>query len=107
VTFSVLEFTDINESTGDVIYPAIRRRTAQALSATYAQIGETALVRAILVYNDSATVGIHLRVATASSGQDATQADPYIGPDQSAVFLIHRKDRSTTNPCYINAVADT
>ena len=107
MTFSVLEFQDINEATGDVIYPAIRRRTGQALSATYAQIGETALVRAILVYNDSNTTGIHLRVTTASSAQDATQGDPYIGPDQSAIFLIQRKDRSATNPIYINAVADT
>jgi len=95
------------ETSGDPIYPAVRRRTAQALSATYAQIGETTLVRAVLIYNDSSTTGIHLRVASAASGQDATQADPYIGPDGIAYFLIQRKDRSTTNPLYINAVADT
>lgn len=102
-----MEYADINEATGDVVHPFVRRRTAQALSATYIQIGETALVRAFIVYNDSSTTGVHIRVATAASGQDATQADPYLGPDQSATFLVQRKERTATNPLYINAVADT
>lgn len=107
MTLSVYEFANINEATGDVIYPFHRRRTAQALANTYIQCGETALTRAIMVYNDSGTIGVHLRVGTASSGEDASQSDPYIGPDGAAVFLIDRKDRATTNPIYINAVADT
>lgn len=110
MTMTILEFADINEATGDPVYPAHRRRTAQALSNTYISIGETYPTRAILVVNDDATTGIRLRIGTASSGEDATQADPYIGPDESGYFLIPRKRRSateTTDRIYINAVADT
>ena len=107
MTISIFEYADINEASGDAIHPHHRRRTAQALTATYLAIGETALTRCVEVYNDSATTGVHVRVATASSGQDATQGDYYIGPDAVGTFLIQRKDRSATNLLYINAVADT
>lgn len=109
MTLTVYEFTDVAES-GDPLYPPVRRRVTQALSNTYISIGETAPVRAVLVYNDSSTTGIHLRIGTASSGENADQSDPYIGPDESAFFMIARKRRTTaetTDRIYINAVADT
>lgn len=108
MTISIFEFLDVNEATGDPIWPAARRRVAQALSATYLQIGEEAgkEIRAVMVYNDSSTTGVHLRVTKVSTGEDADQGDPYIGPDGKATFLIQRKDRTTTNPLYVNAVAD-
>ena len=109
MTITVLEFTDVNEGTGDPIYPAFRRRTAQALDS-YVQVGETGSIRAVLIYNDSGSTGIHLRVCTASSAQAATQSDPYIGPDESAYFIVARKDRTVATAAsqlWVYATADT
>lgn len=107
MTLTVYEFADANAN-GDPIYPAHRRRVTQALANTYIQLGETLPTRAILVYNDSGTVGVHVRVGTASSGEDASQSDTYIGPDGNAIILVERRDRSAANNMlYINAVADT
>lgn len=113
MTISILQFTDVSPGNEDPVYPAQIRLTGKALSATYHQLGvdgsnNTFAIRGVLIYNDSNTTGIHVRVATASSGQDADQGDVYVGPDQTAYFLIHRKDISKTgNKLWVNAVADT
>lgn len=110
MTISIFEFGDINESSGDPVFPAHRRRTAQALSNTYVSIGETAPTRGVLVSNDDGSTGVRIRIGTASSGEDADQSDIYIPANGTAFFIIHRKRRDTsetTNRIYINAVADT
>lgn len=108
MTMTIMQFTDINESTGDPIYPAQVRAVGQALTNTYYPLSTTLPIRAVLIYNDSNTTGIHVRVATAASGQDAAQGDPYVGPDESAYFLIHRKQRAgSTDGIWITALADT
>lgn len=110
---TVLQFSDVSPGNEDPIYPAQIRLTGQALSNTYLQLGIDGSsnhfpIRGVLIYNDSATAGIHVRVATAASGQDAGQGDVYIGPDQTGWFLIHRKDITVTgNKLYLTAVADT
>lgn len=110
---TVYQFTDVTPGNEDPVYPAQIRATGQALSNTYYQLGADGsgnayAVRGVLIYNDSNTTGIHVRIATASSGQDATQGDTYIGPDATGYFLIHRKDLSKTgNKLYVTAVADT
>ena len=108
MTMTILQFTDINESTGDPIFPAQVRAVTQALSNTYYKLSTSLPIRAVLIYNDSDSTGIHVRVATAASGQDADQSDPYIGPDESGYFLIHRKQRAgSTDGIWVTAVADT
>lgn len=80
----------------------------QALTNTYYKLSTTLPIRAVLVYNEDGTTGIHVRVATAASGQDAAQGDPYIGPNESAYFLIHRKQRAgSTDGIWVTALADT
>ncbi len=66
MTISVFEFEQINESSGDPVYPAHRRRVAQALSNTYLSIGETFPTRGVLVSNDDGTTGARIRIGTAS-----------------------------------------
>lgn len=113
MTMTVYQFTDVTPGNEDPVYPAQIRLTAQALSNTYLKLGVDGSsnvfpIRGVLVYNDSGTVGIHVRIATASSGQDAGQGDTYIGPDQTGYFLIHRKLRtSSADWLYLTAIADT
>ena len=110
MTISIFEFEQINESSGDPVYPAHRRRVAQALSNTYLSIGETYPTRGVLVSNDNGTTGARIRIGTASSGENADQGDLYIPPNGTAFFIIARKQRDTsktTDRIYINAVADT
>ena len=112
MTISIFEFTDICETSDAPLWPAARRRDAQAIAATYHSIGEVdgTPIRAFIVSNDDGTTGVRVRVGTASSGTDATQADIYIAPNSDRLFVIRRKQRDaakTTDRIYINAVADT
>lgn len=109
MTISIFEFTDINEETGDVIWPAKTRSASQALDAYVpATVGIGSGIRAVIIYNDSGTTGIHVRIATAASGQAATQSDLYIGPDGMGKILLQRKDRSQSNNLlFVHATADT
>lgn len=116
MTFSLLQFTDVSEGNDDPVYPPQIRLTGQALANTYVQLANSAAdgsgtyypIRAIVISNDDGTTGIRFRISTASSGQDATQSDIYIGPNSDRKILIHRKNRSETgNKLWITALADT
>lgn len=110
MTITIYEFGDTSPGNDDPVYPAQRRRTGLALANTYHPIGNTSPTAAILIYNDSATTGVHVRIGTQSSGENADQGDTYIGPDGTGYFLIRRKRRTAdeaTDRIYINAVADT
>lgn len=113
MTFSLLQFTDVTEGNNSPIFPPQIRLTALALTNTYQQLGVDGSsnnfpIRAIRVMNDDGTTGIHFRIATASSSQDAGQSDQYLGPNSYVDILIHRKDISVAgNKLWITALADT
>lgn len=88
----------------------------QAIANTYLQLANSAVdgtgtyypIRLVRISNDDGTTGIRFRITTAGSGQDATQADQYVGPNSFTDVLIHRKNRSETgNKLWITALADT
>ena len=97
---TIIEFKDINEQTGDPIYPADVRRDNLALNVAHQLSDHT---RMISVYTDSA---IHLRVLTNrenDEGQIATQYDPYLPADATVMLLVRR---DSGNRPWIYAVAD-
>lgn len=107
MTVSIFEFTDIADESGDVIWPPATRTEGATLGA-YTRVSNGKSIRALLVCNDDGTTGIRVRIATASTGQDATQYDVFIAANDSRTFLIPRKDRTdASNALYVMAVADT
>lgn len=115
MTFSLLQFMDASESDGPIWPPQIRL-TGQALTNTYVQLANSAAdgtgtyhpIRLIRISNDDGTTGIRFRISTASSGQDATQADQFIAANSYTDVLIHRKKRDAAgDKLWITALADT
>lgn len=111
MTISIFEFQNTDPYSGEPLWPAFRRTAGHALSNTYLRLCETGSIAAFIISNDDGTTGARVRVGTASSGEDATQADVYIGPNSTRTFYVTRKDRglttATANAIYINAVADS
>ena len=114
MALTILEFGDVNEATGDPIYPPVNRRTnlnnglhhAIGLDQNYNN-GQPYPVRGVLVYT---TANVHLRVTRENNAAaNADQNDPFIAADGTAFFLVQRKDRAAGrgNELYLNAVADT
>lgn len=114
MALTILEFTDVNETTGDPIYPAINRRTNLANAAHHAigldpnyNNGQPYPVRGVLVYTTS---NVHLRVTReANAAALADQNDPYVAADGTAFFQVQRKERAAGrgNELYLNAALDT
>jgi len=116
MTISLFQFTDITEGNDSPVFPPQIRLAGQAIANTYLQLCNTAVdgsgtyypIRLIRVSNDDGTTGIRFRIATAGSGQDATQADQYVGPNSYTDIVIHRKVRSAAaDKLWITALADT
>ena len=116
MTISLYEFTDVDEGSGEPIFPPQIRLAGQAIANTYLQLANAAVdgsgayypIRLVRIMNDDGTTGIRFRITTAGSGQDATQADQFVAANSYTDVLIHRKDRSQTgNKLWITALADT
>jgi diaminopimelate epimerase len=108
MTISIFEFTDVTPGNNSPIYPALRRRTLQAIGAgVWTQICETGSVAAVVVSNDDGATGVRVRI-TQNQTDAANQGDVFIAANSDRTFIMARKVRSATdNVLYINAVADT
>lgn len=115
MTVSVYEYNDASPAGDEPIEPALRVTKGAPLS-TFIPLGDPLAgadtsIRAIRVYNNSSTTGVHLAIVGSNdAGSVATQNDQYLGPDATAQFLIKRQNRDSTkgrNPLYLYALADT
>lgn len=116
MTFSLYQYTDVSEGNNAPISPPQIRLVGQALTNTYVQLCNAAAdgsgayypIRLIRVMNDDGTTGIHFRITTAGSGQDAAQTDQFLAANSYVDVLIHRKKRDASgDKLWITALADT
>lgn len=122
MTITILEFADLDQhGGGNVVYPPIQRRTALAAGAFH-EIGIVSgstdpLSPAPIAFLVYTTAAVHLRLTTTNAaGNEATQDDPYLAADGSAIFVIPRKSRGVkagnppdvgTDRLWIYALTDT